>query len=35
MTLEQARKQELFTALLNSLRAKATIALMNEKVLED
>jgi peptidyl-prolyl cis-trans isomerase D len=35
MTLEQARKQELFTALLNSLRAKATIAIMNEKVLED
>ena len=34
MTLEQARKQELFTALLNSRRAQATIEIMNQRVLE-
>jgi peptidyl-prolyl cis-trans isomerase D len=34
-TLEQARKQELFTALLDALRAQATIEVLNQRVLEN
>jgi peptidyl-prolyl cis-trans isomerase D len=35
MTLEQARKQELFSALLDALRAQATIEVLNQRVLEN
>jgi hypothetical protein len=35
MTLEQARKQELFSALLDALRAQVTIEVLNQRVLEN
>ncbi len=35
MTLEQAHKQELLTALLKALRAQATIEILNQRVLEN